>query len=253
MPLNEEASALKPLISKPRRLLAIFPHPDDESYGPAGTLYRNASRDDTAVAVYTMTRGEASSMGKERGISPDEVAAIRRERLEIVDKALGLDVLLTGSFPDSGMAHTPLADMAGAIGDAIDAMQPQVIIAHDPRGVNAHADHIAAHWAIRTALLTRPNVRLAMVAYLQELADQIAPRLMFPTPEDQIDCEIELTPDEVAVKQTCLEAHDAIVTMNEDEESEKMVRPPIERFSFFRETVRPVVSDLFDQALSPGL
>ena len=82
-------------------------------------------------------------MGKERGISPEEVAAIRRGRLEVVDRTLGLDVLLTGRFPDGGMAHTPLGEMADAVGAAIDAMGAQVVIAHDPRGVNAHADHIA--------------------------------------------------------------------------------------------------------------
>ena len=245
MALTDKASSLTALCSHPRRLLAIFPHPDDESYGPAGTLARNAAREDTAVAVYIMTRGEASSMGAQRGLSPDQVATLRRDRLAQVDEILGLDALLVGRFPDGGMARWPLQETADAVGEALDAMQPQVVIAHDPRGVNAHLDHVATHWAIRTALMTRPGIRLAMVAYAQELVDAVAPRLMFATPEHEVDCVIELNAAEIDAKQAALDVHEAIVTMKDDG-SDRLFRPPLERFDFLGEDYDPPVTDLFD-------
>lgn len=222
----------------------MFPHPDDESYGPAGTLARNAARTDTAVAVYIMTRGEASSIGAQRDLSPDQVAALRRDRLEQVDEILGLDALLLGRFPDGGMARSRLQEMADAVGAAIDAMQPQVIIGHDPRGVNAHLDHVAAHWAIRSALVTRPGIRFAMVAYPQELVDAVHPRLMFATPEHEVDCRIDLTPSELTAKQAALNVHEAIVTMVDDG-GDRLFRPPLERFDFLGEDFDLPLDDLF--------
>jgi LmbE family N-acetylglucosaminyl deacetylase len=244
MPLIEEASALTAFRDRERRVLAIFPHPDDESYGPAGTLHAIGRDDANATTVFIMTRGEASSMGPERGLSPDEVAAVRRERLAEVDGALGLDALLLGGFPDGGMARCPLSELAGAIGDALDALEPQVVIAHDPRGVNAHADHIATHWAIRAALATRSGIRLAMLAYLQDVADLVAPRLLIPTPEDEVDCVIHLDAAAVAAKQKALDVHEAIITL-EDDGSDRLRRPPIERYDFLDESFDPPLDDLF--------
>ena len=230
MSLIRNAADLSPLNSRSRRVLAIFPHPDDESYGPAGMLYRIGRDPDAATAVFIMTRGEASSMGPQKGLTPDGVADLRRGRLGEVDRLLGLDALLIGGFTDSGMAHQPLAEMKAAVTACLDAMQPQVVIVHDARGVNAHPDHISAHWAVRAALAERETVRLAMLAYPREMAEAIAPRLIFPTPEEEVDCVIHLDAAETEAKQACLEVHEAIVTLREDPDDERIYRPPVERF-----------------------
>ncbi|MHC4952808.1 MAG: PIG-L deacetylase family protein [Planctomycetota bacterium] len=245
MALIRNATGLEPLCEKGRRILAVFPHPDDESYGPAGTLFRIGRDPDAATAVYIMTRGEASSIGPQRGITPDEVAHLRRERLGRVDAALGLDALLIGDFPDGGMAHRPLREMADAIGSCLDALRPQVVIAHDARGVNAHPDHIATHWAVRAAVEERPGIRLAMLAYPQETADAVKPRLLFPTPDRDVDCVVLLEPDEIDAKEACLDIHEAIVTMKGNGSDGRIVRPPVERYSFLRESMDPPGDDLF--------
>jgi len=248
MALIRNATDLTAFRQRSRRVLAVFPHPDDESYGPAGTLFRIGQDPDAATAVFLMTRGEASSMGGEKGLTPDEVAALRRDRLRQVDVALGLDALLIGDLPDSGMAQVPMARLTQTVSDCIEALDPQVIIAHDPRGVNAHPDHIAAHWAIRAALANRPDVRLAMLAYLAEMVEQVKPRLMFATPDAAVDCEIVLSEAEVAIKERCLEVHEAIVTLVGDGADGRIVRPGIERYDFLGENLDPPVDDLFAPA-----
>lgn len=239
------AAELAALRDRARRVLCVMPHPDDESYGPAGTLARAGADPEGAAVVFCMTRGEASSMGRERGMSRDAVAALRSERMEQVGSLLQLDGLLLGDFPDGRMAYTGLDEMAAAIGGAMDALRPQVVIGHDPRGVNAHPDHIATHWAIRQALLTRDSVRFAMMAYLQDVADLVAPRLLFATPEDEIDAVIDLSPAEADAKEACLRVHEALITLRDDGDPELLRRPPIERYAFFGETRSEPVSDLF--------
>ena len=236
---------LASLRTRARRILAVFPHPDDESYGPAGTLHRIGRDPDAATVVYIMTRGEASSMGPERGLDPEAVGDLREKRLEEVAGILGLDRLIVGGFPDGRLARCDLGKLSAAIREVLDALRPQVVIGHDARGVNAHPDHIATHWAIRHALLDRDPVRFAMLAYPAEVAEAIRPRLLFPTPEEEIDAVVELTEEEIEAKERCLEVHEAIVTLREDGSPSRILRPPVERYDFLGEERIPPVDDLF--------
>lgn len=228
-----------------RRLLAIFPHPDDEAYGCAGTLHRASADPDTATVLFCLTRGEASQMGAERGLAPDEVGRLREQRLVDVAEILCLDGLLVGDLPDARLAHCPLAGVAGAVAEAIRAFRPQVVIGHDPRGVNAHPDHIATHWAIRSALQGEAGVRFAMLAYTQEVVDAVRPRLLFPTPEDEIDAVVHLTGEEIDAKERCLRIHEALVTLVPGSGDKLMIRPPVERYAFLGEDLDRETDDLF--------
>jgi LmbE family N-acetylglucosaminyl deacetylase len=233
-------SALRPCA---RRLLAVFPHPDDESYGCAGTFNRLAADPDTATVLFCLTRGEASEMGPARGLSPDEVAALRTRRMEAVGRILDLDGLILGDLPDGRLARCALDVVAAGIDEVLRAFEPQVVIAHDPRGVNAHGDHIATHWALRHALIGK-QVRLAMLVYPASLAEEIKPRLLLPTPEEEVDALIHLTDDEIDAKERCLRIHEAFVTMRDDG-GNLLRRPPVERYDFLGEDRSPPVSDLF--------
>jgi len=237
------AEGLESLRPRARRLLAVFPHPDDESYGCAGTLKRLAADPDAAAVLFCLTRGEASEMGPVRGLSPDEVGDLRTRRMNEVGRILALDGLILGGLPDGRLARCALDAVAAAIDEVLQAFEPQVVIAHDPRGVNAHADHIATHWALRHALLGK-QVRLAMLAYPASLAEEIKPRLLFPTPEDEIDAVLHLTEDETEAKERCLRIHEALVTMR-DPAGTLLRRPPVERYDFLGEERSPPVSDLF--------
>ncbi len=53
-------------------LLAIFAHPDDETFRPGGTLALLAQRG-VKVHVLTLTHGEAGSCGEPPLCTPDEL------------------------------------------------------------------------------------------------------------------------------------------------------------------------------------
>jgi LmbE family N-acetylglucosaminyl deacetylase len=239
------AEGLTALRERARRLLVVLPHPDDESYGCAGTLARLGADPDAATVFLCLTRGEASSMGPQRGMSRDEVAALRARRLEEVAAVVDLDGLLIADLPDGGMARRPLDELTAPIRAALESFRPGVVIGHDPRGVNAHPDHIASHWALRDALRDRKDVRFAMLAYPADLCEAVKPRLLFPTPEDEIDVAIHLTDEETEKKERCLRIHEALVTLLPDGEPGLLHRPPIERYDLFGEELEPPADDLF--------
>ncbi len=147
----------------PRRLLAIFAHPDDESFGPGGTLAKYA-REGVEVHVCTVTDGAAGSYDPallEAAGVPD-LASLRRRELECACQVLGARLHLLG-YRDSGMegspdnAHpdslykAPLERVVRDLVAVIRRIRPHVVITHDPTGWYFHPDHIKVHRAVQVA------------------------------------------------------------------------------------------------------
>jgi LmbE family N-acetylglucosaminyl deacetylase len=138
-----------------RRLLGVFAHPDDETFGVGGTLALYARRG-VETHVVCATRGEV-------GEAPDDLkgfatkAEMRTGELECAARILGLTSVRYLGYRDSGMpgsehnthpeatVATPLADVARKIAWHIRDVRPQVIVTFDPIGGYRHPDHIAVH------------------------------------------------------------------------------------------------------------
>ncbi len=251
MAVVRTASGLVTHCARPRRLLAVFAHPDDEAYGCAGALARAGADPEAATVLLTLTRGEASSMGARLGLSPAEVGALREARLLEVADLVGLDGLLVPGLPDGRLARLDLDAVAAPIAETVAAFAPQVVVTHDARGVNGHPDHIAVHWAVRRALAAVRGTRLALVAYPPETAESARPRLLFATPTEEIDATLVLSAAEIDAKEACLRLHEGLVTLRASGPSEGLiVRPPVEHYDILGASFDPPVSDLW--ANRPG-
>ena len=58
---------------------------------------------------------------------------------------------------------------------------------------------------------------------------------------------LELSPAEAEAKEACLRVHDALVTLRDDADPARFLRPAIEHFDFLGEEFDPPLTDLFDQ------
>jgi LmbE family N-acetylglucosaminyl deacetylase len=145
-----------------KRLLAVLAHPDDESFGPGGTLALYAQRGDE-VTLICATRGEVGSLPAEMEGKVDDIAALREHELRCAAEILGLkDVIFLG-YRDSGMPGSsdnqhpnalcaaPVEEVAEKIEEHIRSIKPQVIITFDPIGGYHHPDHIAIQRATLVA------------------------------------------------------------------------------------------------------
>lgn len=125
------------------RLMAIFPHPDDE-ISTCGTLALHAQRGD-AVKFLWLTKGElASHFGD---MDNAQVAQIRQQHGQQVAQLIGAEYGFL-DFPDSGMLGNK--DEAIAIANEIAAWQPDVVFTWDYQDV--HPDHRASYWGVLSAL-----------------------------------------------------------------------------------------------------
>jgi len=138
-----------------RRLLAVLAHPDDESFGPGGTLAKYAA-EGVEVHIAICTDGAAGSVTEEFESSRGQLAEIRRLELEAAVEILGAQLHMLG-FRDSGYTGDPAnedpqafmnidgAQATWRIVQLIRTIRPQVVVTHDETGGYFHPDHIKAH------------------------------------------------------------------------------------------------------------
>jgi LmbE family N-acetylglucosaminyl deacetylase len=141
-----------------RRLLAVLAHPDDESFGPGGTLALYARRG-VEVHLACATRGEVGAAPEGLLAGHADVGALREHELRCAAQVLGLAGVRLLGYRDSGMpgspdnqhpralAAAPLEEVASKVAHLIRTVRPQVVITFDPMGGYRHPDHIAIHRA----------------------------------------------------------------------------------------------------------
>jgi len=122
------------------KILAVFAHPDDESFGPGGTLSRYATSGDE-VHLVTMTRGEAGSLGISKFLPEKELANRRTAELECAAGKLHIQKLNIYDLPDKKLKELP--DEAGMeiIREHLKDFSPDIVITFHTNGISGHPDH----------------------------------------------------------------------------------------------------------------
>ncbi|HAJ35481.1 MAG TPA: GlcNAc-PI de-N-acetylase [Chloroflexi bacterium] len=146
-----------------RVLLGVFAHPDDESFGPGGTLAHYAQRG-VDVHVIIATDGIAGSVDSEGRLRDhDSLAQVRSAELAQAAVHLRLKSIWSLPYRDSGMRgapdnhhpaaliQQPVTVVAHAVLAYIQRLAPDVVMTHDPFGGYGHPDHIRVCEATTTA------------------------------------------------------------------------------------------------------
>ncbi len=142
-------------VPRPRRLLVLAPHPDDEAVGCGGYLAGLAERG-TEITVLFVTDGDLDSAGRH----DSALAARRRAESEIAAELLGIRRLLRWHLPDgelsgSEMSAEPLQSIVRE--HAID----MVLLPHVGE---SHPDHQAVARLVRRFEMSR-SCDLTMMSY----------------------------------------------------------------------------------------
>ena len=130
-----------------RHILVIFPHPDDEAFGIAGTLAKHIQKG-TQVTYACLTLGE---MGRNMGIPPFAnrvtLPEIRKKELEASCKAIGIQDLRMLGFHDKTIEFEDQDLLDGRIDALLKELNPSLIITFYP-GYSVHPDHDATGAAV---------------------------------------------------------------------------------------------------------
>jgi LmbE family N-acetylglucosaminyl deacetylase len=128
---------------EPLKLLAVFPHPDDESLGLGPTLAKY-SVEGVETYLVCATRGERGWTGPEdQDPGFDALARIREAELRCAAGTLGLKEVNFLDYIDGDIDQADPQEAIAQITSHIRRIRPQVVVTFPLDGNYGHPDHIA--------------------------------------------------------------------------------------------------------------
>jgi LmbE family N-acetylglucosaminyl deacetylase len=119
-------------------LVAVFAHPDDEAFGPGGTLAAFAKERD--VYVICVTDGDA---GQNSSTKTKSLAEIRKEEIQESTQILGVKKVFFLGYKDGTLCNNIYHEIAKKVEKIIQPIKPEIVLTFEPRGVSGHIDHMA--------------------------------------------------------------------------------------------------------------
>jgi N-acetylglucosamine malate deacetylase 2 len=161
---SKNKTFLTPKISK-MKIMYIFPHPDDESFGPAGVIYKQV-QDGHEVILLTFTKGGATKVRHQLGLSIQEMGLVREKEMEKVQKTLQISKMTVLDYEDGGLSQMNPLTLEAEVKKWLICYQPDVVVTYPAHGGSGHHDHIALHHVIKRLFYEK----LSELAFWKRLA-----------------------------------------------------------------------------------
>jgi LmbE family N-acetylglucosaminyl deacetylase len=127
-------------------VLAVFAHPDDETFLVGGTLAHYA-RNGVEVKLLCLTHGENGYNAQMNEQERQALPQVRQAELARSCEVLGVQLLSMLDFPDGGLAEVSMLKLAQPITHTIRQERPDIVLTFGRDGLTGHPDHIAIHRA----------------------------------------------------------------------------------------------------------
>lgn len=175
-------------------LLAIFAHPDDETFRSGGTLALLAHHG-VRVELLTFTRGQSGSCGDPPRCTPDELPEVREQELRCACATLNIQSPRLLDYMDGHLQEAEIEPMVAQILSAADVVRPQVWLSFGPDGLSGHPDHLAvSFWARGAFERCEQAAALYTVAVPHSLAQMLNMPQIYPVPDEAIALTVDVSP-----------------------------------------------------------
>ncbi len=230
------------------KILYIYPHPDDESFGPANVMHMQ-QRLGHKVSLLTLTEGGATKQRHKYNLSIEEMGKVRVKEMYRVAEVLKLSDMTILDLPDSGLKEMDPADIESVIEKHIEKINPDVIVTYPVHGVSGFHDHLVTHAAVKSVFCRmkkegRGPKRLAFIALREEQAAKSPLFRLNHSTEAEIDCNITVEPEDHQALHKALDCYTTFLeTINAS--GVRTLLNETMSFEFFMESFNPPVNDLF--------
>lgn len=126
------------------KVMFVYAHPDDESFGSGGTIAKLAKKG-IIIKLITATRGEAGQFGDLPIKTQKELAKVREQELKSAAKILGISQIYFLDYIDGTLEKIPLKELAKKVFSILEDEKPDVVITFSKEGGSKHPDHVKMH------------------------------------------------------------------------------------------------------------
>lgn len=228
------------------KLLYIFPHPDDESFGPAPAMKQQLTRGHE-VYLLTLTRGGATRQRHKYNLSIEEMGAVRAKELHAAAETIGITGLIIKDLPDSGMKEMDPREIEEVIKEQIMKIRPDVVVTYAVHGISGFHDHLVCHNVVKRVFCELRGAegmprRLALYTLAPDTETNGHFRLN-TSKDEEIDCVVATTEEEVETGRRALDCYKTYRETIEKTGIKEMVSKDV-CYEFFQETFAPPVGDI---------
>lgn len=231
------------------KILYIFPHPDDESFGPAHAMSKQR-RDGHEVYLLTLTKGGATRQRHKYGYSIEEMGEVRYKEMLEVEKVLNLSGMNVLDLPDSGLKKMDPRNIEKVVFDEIDRLKPDVIVTYAVHGISGFHDHLIIHGIVKRVFVEMKEKlgypkRLALFTITEEEAAKQTHFKISGSKPEEIDCIVEV--EQVDIDNS-LKALDCYVTFQDTIKATNIQQHITNKvvFEIFGETFEHKLKDIFE-------
>ena len=230
------------------KILYIYPHPDDESFGPAQVM-SHQRRHGHEVYLLTLTKGGATRQRHRLGLSVEEMGDIRYREMLDVARVLDLTDMTVLDLPDSGLKELDPRVIEDAVREHIGRIRPDVVVTYAVHGISGFHDHLVTHAVVKRVYAeqldreTHPK-RLAFITITEEQAAASPHFHLNGSKSDEIDCVCEVDYIDMQNHQAALDCYTTFqVTIDQSGIRNMVAKTAV--FEFYQENFDPPLDDLF--------
>lgn len=122
---------------KNKNILAVFAHPDDESFGPSGLLAYLSKKNNLYLLIVTDGGAGKNSLKIKKSL-----AEIRRKEVEKSAQILGIKKIYFLNYQDGFLSNNLYKEIRNKIEEVVSQLKIDYLLTYELRGVSGHLDHI---------------------------------------------------------------------------------------------------------------
>lgn len=232
------------------KVLYIFPHPDDESFGPAQAMSKQV-REGNEVYLLTLTKGGATKQRHKYGYSIEEMGEVRHREMLDVAKVLNLTGMTVLDLPDSGMKEMDPRDIEKVLKEEIEKIKPDVIVTYAVHGISGFHDHLVIHAVVKRvyAEMKEKSGYLKRLVFFTVTEEQASKQKHFHisgSKDEEIDCFYEVEEEDIENSRKAL---DCYVTFKETIDASDIKNQISKTVSFeiYQEKYEPKLNNIFEK------
>jgi len=212
-----------------KKLLVVFPHPDDETVMASGLIQRALALG-WQVKVVCLTRGEAGQVH----VHPQGISILKLRRLEM-EKAmdiLGVKEVVLWHQGDGRLKDRD--DWQERLGELVVEYNPGMVVSYGPDGVSGHPDHLSAGRWLFERVKSGADFELLWPAFKGEPRKYLENKVKTAERLSEPELELKMVTSEINNKRAALLAHESqnlstVLAWLDQETAEYFAVPDLEK------------------------